>query len=124
MPKALSQNLETIAALQSFCVFGYQTEDPLPAVAEPLYFAACASRLMPNDLILICADAARRPAWGLFLVTDIGREGVTLENVAGLTPDTINGLTFLRSPLGPLPVGEMLREAEAARARRTRGRAA
>ena len=35
-----------------------------------------------------------------------------------------HGLTFLRSPLGPLPVGEMLREAEAARARRARGRAA
>src|SRR3546814_5895561 len=38
LPKALSQNLETIAALQSFCVFGYQTEDLLPAVADAGYF--------------------------------------------------------------------------------------
>ncbi|HEY9539837.1 MAG TPA: hypothetical protein VIS03_19745 [Kiloniellaceae bacterium] len=124
MPKALSQNLETIAALQSFCVFGYQTEDLLPAVAEAGYFVGCASRLMANDLILVCADAARNPAWGLFLVSRVGPEGVILENVAGLTPDTINGLTFLRSPLGPLPVGKLLREARAARAARSRGAAA
>src|SRR3546814_14038741 len=91
MPKALSQNLESIAALQSFCVFGYQTEDLLPAVAEAGYFVGCASRLMANDLILVCADAARNPAWGLFLVSRVGPEGVILENVAGLTPDTING---------------------------------
>jgi len=99
MPKALSQNLETIAALQSFCVFGYQTDDPLAAVAGAEYFVSCASRLMVNDLILVCADAEQSPAWGLFLVSQVGPEGVTLENVAGLTPDTINGLTFLRSPL-------------------------
>ena len=98
MPKALSQNLETIAALQSFCVFGYQTEDPLPAVAEPGYFVSCASRLMANDLILVCADAEANPAWGLFLVSRVDAGGVVLENVAGLTPDTINGLTFLRAP--------------------------
>src|SRR3546814_12264507 len=66
---------------------------------------------MANDLILVCADAARNPAWGLFLVSRVGPEGVILENVAGLTPDTINGLPFLRSPLGPLPVGKLLREA-------------
>src|SRR3546814_20385770 len=87
MPKALSQNLETIAALQSFCVFGYQTEDLLPAVAEAGYFVGCASRLMANDLILVCADAARTPAWGLFLVRRVGPEGVFLENVAGFQPD-------------------------------------
>ena len=99
MPKALSQNLETIAALQSFCVFGYQTGDPLTAVAKESYFAGCATRLMANDLILVCADAARSPAWGLFLVSRVSAEGVALENVAGLTPDTVEGLTFLRSPL-------------------------
>src|SRR3546814_15423977 len=71
---------------------------------------------MANDLILVCADAARNPAWGLFLVSRVGPEGVILENVAGLTPDTINGLTFLPSQLGPLPVGQLLREARAARA--------
>ena len=98
MPKALSQNLETIAALQSFCVFGYQTEDPLPAVAAADYFVSCASRLMANDLILVCADAEHNPAWGLFLVSRVSPEGVNLENVAGLAPDTINGLTFLRCP--------------------------
>src|SRR3546814_15383913 len=79
---------------------------------------------MANDLILVCAEAARNPAWGLFLVSRVGPEGVILENVAGLTPDTINGLTFLRSPLGPLPVGKLLREARAARAARSRGAAA
>jgi hypothetical protein len=105
-------------------VFGYQTEDPLAAVAEPDYFVSCASRLMANDLILVCADAARNPAWGLFLVSRVGPEGIGLENVAGLTPDTINGLTFLRSPLAPLPVGKALREAKAARAARPRGDAA
>jgi hypothetical protein len=124
MPKALSQNLETIAALQSFCVFGYQTEDPLAAVAEADYFVGCTSRLMANDIILVCADAARNPAWGLFLVSRVGPDGVGLENVAGLMPDTINGLTFLRSPLGPLPVAEVLREAKAARRTRARVRAA
>lgn len=129
MPKALSQNLETIAALQSFCVFGYQSDDPLAAVAEPGYFVSCASRLMVNDIILVCADAAQSPAWGLFLVSRVGPDGIGLENVAGLMPDTINGLTFLRSPLGslqsgPLPVGEMLRQDRAARASRSRGRVA
>jgi hypothetical protein len=123
MPKALSQNLETIAALQSFCVFGYQTEDPLTAVAEVDYFVSCASRLMVNDLILVCADAAGNPAWGLFLVSRVGPEGVGLENVAGLAPDTINGLTFLRSPLGSMPAGKALREAKAARSARPRGQA-
>ena len=124
MPKALSQNLETIAALQSFCVFGYQTDDPLPAVAATDYFVSCASRLMANDLILVCADAERNPAWGLFLVSRVGPEGVVLENVAGLTPDTINGLTFLRSPRVPLPAGKALREAKQARTRRAAGTAA
>ena len=128
MPKAQSQNLETIAALQSFCVFAYQTDDPLAAVAEPDYFVSCASRLMANDLVLVCADAAHSPAWGLFLVNRIGSDGIGLENVAGLMPDTINGLTFLRSPLGPLsagplPVGEVLRENRAARAGRAPGHA-
>ena len=99
MPKALSQNLETIAALQSFCIFGYQTDDPLAAVTAADYFAGCASRLMANDLVLVCADVACGPAWGLFLVSRIGAEEVVLENVAGLMPDTVNGLTFLRSPL-------------------------
>src|SRR3546814_20071700 len=75
---------------------------------------------MANDLILVCAEAARNPAWGLFLVSRVGPEGVILENVAGLTPDTITGLTFLRSPLGPLPVGKLLRESRATRAPRTR----
>ena len=98
MAKALSQNLETIAALQCFCIFGYQTDDPLAAVASEGYFVSCASRLMVNDLVLVCADAERNPAWGLFLVNRVEPEGVGLENVAGLTPDTINGLTFLRSP--------------------------
>ena len=98
MPKALSQNLETIAALQSFCVFGYQSDDPLAAVASNDYFVSCASRLMPNDLILVCADTGREPAWGLFLVSRVGPDCVGLENVAGLTPDTVNGLTFLRCP--------------------------
>ena len=102
MPKAQSQNLETIAALQSFCIFGYQTEDPIAAVAAADYFAGCASRLMANDLILVCADAGRSPAWGLFLVGRVEPEGVSLENVAGLAPDTVNGLAFLRSPL-PMP---------------------
>src|SRR3546814_15582329 len=95
--------------------------DLLPAVAEAGYFVGCASRLMANDLILVCADAARNPAWGLFLVSRVGPEGVILENVAGLTPDTINGLTFLPSPPGPLPVGKLLREDRAARAARRRG---
>ncbi|GAB4391003.1 MAG: hypothetical protein Tsb0032_00360 [Kiloniellaceae bacterium] len=104
MPRALSQNLETIAALQSFCVFGYQTEDPLTVVARPDYFVNCASRLMANDLILVCADAEGNPAWGLFLVGKVGAEDVALENVAGLTPDTINGLTFLRSPAAAAPM--------------------
>lgn len=103
MPKALSQNLETIAALQSFCIFGYQTDDPLTAVAQEGYFAGCASRLMANDLILVCADAEHQPAWGLFLINHVDGDGVTLENVAGLTPETINGLTFLRSALSPKP---------------------
>lgn len=98
MPKALSQNLETIAALQSFCVFGYQTEHTLAAVASSGYFVSCVGRLMANDLILVCADAEGNPAWGLFLVSRISGEEVVLENVAGLTPDTINGLTFLRGP--------------------------
>src|SRR3546814_7472437 len=79
---------------------------------------------MANDLILVCADAARNQAWGLFLVSRVGPEGVILENVAGLTPDTINGLNFLRSPLGTLPVGKLLREARDARAARSRGGAA
>src|SRR3546814_13151912 len=74
MPKALSQNLETIAALQSFCVFGYQTEDLLPAVAEAGYFVGCASRLMANALILVCADAARNPAWSS-AERRVGQEG-------------------------------------------------
>lgn len=116
MPRATPQNLETIAALQSFCVFGYQTDDPLAAVTAADYFAGCAARLMVNDLILVCADAAVTPAWGLFLVKTIGKEGVVLENVAGLTPDTVNGLTFLRSPQ-PLPSKE-------GRAKRAHGRAA
>ena len=124
MPKALSQNLETIAALQSFCVFGYQTEDPLPAVATADYFVSCASRLMANDLILVCADAEQDPAWGLFLVSRVGPEGVVLENVAGLTPDTINGLTFLRSPRAPLPAGQVLRDAKQGRTRRAAAAAA
>lgn len=123
MPRALSQNLETIAALQSFCVFGYQTEDPLPAVAAPDYFGGCAARLMANDLILVCADAAGNPAWGLFLVSRVNADGVALENVAGLAPDTINGLTFLRRPLASLPAGKALREAKQAR-RRASGEAA
>ena len=112
MPKAQSQNLETIAALQSFCVFGYQTEDPLAALASPGYFVSCSARLMANDLILVCADAEQNPAWGLFLVSRVGPEEVILENVAGLTPDTINGLTFLRSPQPAAP------EKKAARSRR------
>lgn len=124
MPKALSQNLETIAALQSFCIFGYQTEDPLPAVTAADYFISCGSRLMANDLILVCADAERNPAWGLFLVSRLGPEGVILENVAGLTPDTINGLTFLRSSRLPLPAGQALRAAKQDRARRAAGAAA
>lgn len=99
MPRALSQNLETIAALQSFCIFGYQTDDPLSAVAQSDYFVGCASRLMANDLILVCADAEREPAWGFFVIASVGESDVALQNVAGLTPDTINGLTFLRSPL-------------------------
>ena len=103
MPRALSQNLETIAALQSFCIFGYQTHDPLTAVAKEDYFAACASRMMANDLILVCADSERQPAWGLFLISCVDGKGVVLENVAGLTPDTINGLTFLRSALSSKP---------------------
>lgn len=114
MPKALSQNLETIAALQSFCIFGYQTDDPLAAVAAEGYFASCAARLMANDLILICADAQHTPAWGLFLVRRVGPEGVILENVAGLSPDTIEGLTFLRSP-----VSWNAAKAKTARSRRT-----
>ncbi len=109
MPKALSQNLETIAALQSFCVFGYQTEDPLAALASPDYFVSCSARLMANDLILVCADAERNPAWGLFLVSRVGSEEVILENVAGLTPDTINGLTFLRSPQPAAPAKKAAR---------------
>lgn len=116
MPKAQSQNLETIAALQSFCIFGYQTDDPLAAVTAPDYFAGCAARLMANDLILVCADAAANPAWGLFLVGRAGAAGIVLENVAGLTPDTVNGLTFLRSPLA-LPV-------KGRKAARSRGKAA
>lgn len=99
MPKALSQNLETIAALQSFCIFGYQSEDPVAAVAEPGYFTSCAARLMANDMILVCADAGQSPAWGLFLVSRVSPQGVTLQNVAGLTPDTVGGLTFLRAAL-------------------------
>jgi hypothetical protein len=99
MPKAQPQNLETIAALQSFCIFGYQTEDPIAAVARADYFSGCASRLMANDLILVCADTAASPAWGLFLVSQVDAEGIGLENVAGLTPDTLNGLTFLRRTL-------------------------
>jgi len=105
MPKALSQNLETIAALQSFCIFGYQSEDPVAAVAEPGYFTSCAARLMANDLILVCADAGQSPAWGLFLVSGVSAEAVSLENVAGLTPDTVGGLTFLRAAL-PWPPKE------------------
>ncbi|NIA72530.1 hypothetical protein HBA54_28475 [Pelagibius litoralis] len=103
MPRALSQNLETIAALQSFCIFGYQTDDPLTAVAQQEYFLSCASRLMTNDLILVCADVEQEPAWGLFLISGVDPDGVQLQNVAGLTPDTINGLTFLRSALVPTP---------------------
>lgn len=103
MPRALSQNLETIAALQSFCVFGYQTDDPLSAVAQEDYFVSCASRLMANDLILVCADVELEPAWGLFLISRVESEAVVLQNVAGLTPDTINGLTFLRSALAAKP---------------------
>ena len=122
MSKALSQNLETIAALQSFCVFGYQTEDPLAVVASPGYFVSCASRLMANDLILVCADAEQTPAWGLFLVSRVGAEEVILENVAGLTPDTINGLTFLRSPQGLGPRGPQ--PAVAKKATRSRRKAA
>jgi hypothetical protein len=99
MPKALPQNLETIAALQSFCIFGYQSEDPVAAVAEPGYFTSCAARLMANDLILVCADSAQSPAWGLFLVQRVAPQEVALENVAGLTPDTVGGLTFLRAAL-------------------------
>jgi hypothetical protein len=99
MPKALPQNLETIAALQSFCIFGYQSEDPVAAVAEPGYFTSCAARLMANDLILVCADAAQSPAWGLFLVQRVAPDAVARENVAGLTPDTVGGLTFLRAAL-------------------------
>ncbi|MGF1631979.1 MAG: hypothetical protein ACFCUT_21085 [Kiloniellaceae bacterium] len=124
MAKALSQNLETIAALQSFCIFGYQTEDLLAAVAAEGYFVSCASRLMVNDLILVCAEAGHSPAWGLFLVNRVGPDGVGLKNVAGLIPDTINGLTFLRSPLASLPVGTALRQAKAARSPRPRGEAA
>ena len=101
MSNALSQNLDTIAALQSSCVFGYQTNDPLAAVAEPDYFRSCASRLMANDLILICADAEQAPAWGLFLVERVDAKGCLLSNVAGLAPETVNGLTFLRSMLNP-----------------------
>jgi hypothetical protein len=124
MPKALSQNLETIAALQGFCVFGYQTEDPLVAVAAEDYFVSCASRLMANDLILVCADAERDPAWGLFLVGRMGAEGVALENVAGLTPDTINGLTFLRSPLPRRRAAGEAVQPDAKKPPRTRGKAA
>lgn len=101
MPKALSQNLETIAALRSFCIHGYQTSDPLAAVAEQDYFQSCASRLMANDLILVCADAELVPAWGLFLVERVDSGLCTLTNVANLTPETVNGLTFLRSVLKP-----------------------
>ncbi|HIP80226.1 MAG TPA: hypothetical protein EYH07_17435 [Kiloniellaceae bacterium] len=121
MPRALSQNLETIAALQSFCIFGYQSDDPLTAVTRDDYFLGCASRLMANDMILICADAEQRPAWGLFLVSVVETDRVVLENVAGLTPDTINGLTFLRSALAP-KAGAAKPEADDAKkpARRTR----
>lgn len=101
MPKALLQNLETIAALQSFCIFGYQTADPLAAVAEQDYFRSCASRLMANDVVLVCADAEHAPAWGLFLVERVDTQGCALVNIASLAPETINGLTFLRSVLEP-----------------------
>ena len=113
MPKALSQNLETIAALRSFCIHGYQTSDPLAAVAEQDYFRSCASRLMANDLILVCADAERVPAWGLFLVERVDAEGCSLTNVANLTPETVNGLTFLRSSLKP--AGSRRKASKAAR---------
>ena len=96
MPSALSQNLETIAALQSFCIFGYQTEDSLVAVTKPGYFASCSSRLMVNDLLLICADADHSPAWGLFLIEAVDADEVKLRNMADLKPSTLNGLTFLR----------------------------
>ena len=101
MPSALSQNLETIAALQSFCIFGYQTEDTLAAVTVPGYFASCSSRLMVNDLLLICADADHSPAWGLFLVESVDTEAVKLANMTDLKPDIMNGLTFLRGPQPP-----------------------
>ncbi len=124
MPRALSQYLETIAALQSFCIFGYQTDDPLSAVAQSDYFVSCASRLMVNDLILVCADAEREPAWGLFVISCVGESDVTLQNVAGLTPDTINGLTFLRSPLPVEAASPRKGNAETRKATRNRRKAA
>ncbi|WP_420348613.1 hypothetical protein [Pelagibius sp.] len=121
MPRALSQNLETIAALHSFCIFGYQSDDPLTAVTRDDYFLGCASRLMANDMILICADAEQQPAWGLFLVSAVETDRVVLENVAGLVPDTINGLTFLRSALVPRSTGPQIGTEEAKKpARRAR----
>jgi hypothetical protein len=112
MTKALSQNLESIVALRSLCIFGYQTDDPLAAVTAPDYFTSCAGRLMANDLILVCAEAATNPAWGLFLVSAVEAERVGLTSVSHLTPETLNGLTFLRSQ-APLRFSGRKRGAEA-----------
>ncbi|WP_422366379.1 hypothetical protein [Pelagibius sp.] len=97
MTRALSQNLETIAALQSFCVFGYETDDSLADVTSPDYFTSVASRLMANDLLLICADTEREPAWGLFLVSAVAADGVELRSVTAMPEETVGGLLFRRA---------------------------
>ena len=103
MTRALSQNLETIAALQSFCVFGYETEDSLAEVASPDYFTSVASRLQPSDLLLICADKEREPAWGLFLISAVAEDGVELQSVSQLTQEVVGGALFLKRALASEP---------------------
>ncbi|NIA72275.1 hypothetical protein HBA54_27150 [Pelagibius litoralis] len=98
MNRALPQNLETIAALQIFTVFGYQTNNPMDQVAEPSYFLPCAGRLLPNDIIVACAETDARPAWGFFTVDRIDAEGVHLRDMSQMEAVKAGALSFLRRP--------------------------
>lgn len=79
-------------------IWGYETDDPLDVVTDPAYFAPAASYLRAHDLMFIYADAADRPAYGLFLITRTSVDEVTLCNLDDMTIEHVGALKFARAP--------------------------
>lgn len=96
MLKAQTGNFETIAPLGIFSVHGYQTADPISAVLGARYFLPVIDRLRVNDLIVVCAAAAKtKPVWRLFSVGGIARQtedaAVSLDELAAAVPAAVKG---------------------------------